>query len=94
MKFVNISLQSSLSSANESDEVSSFSKSLPHTETEKTVELEQNNQEVIIESIPTNETLIAKDEIDDVAIIWLLCGYMVWLRCGYLARSDNSLHQS
>ena len=74
LKFVNISLQSSLSSANESDEVSSFSKSLPHTETKKTIELEQNNQEVIIESIPTNETLIAKDKIDDVATIWL-----VWL---------------
>ena len=57
LKFVNISLQSSLSSANERDEFSSFSKSLPHTETEKTVELEKSNQEVIIESIPTNETL-------------------------------------
>ena len=66
LKFVNISLQFSLSSANERDEVSSFSKSLPHTETEKTVELEQNNQEVIIESIPTNEPLIAKDKIDDI----------------------------
>ena len=53
LKFVNISLQSSLSSANERDEFSSFSKSLPHTETEKTVD----NQEVIIESIPTNKTL-------------------------------------
>ena len=40
----------------------------------KTIELEQNNQEVIIESIPTNETLIAKDKIDDMATIWL-----VWL---------------
>ena len=49
LKFVNISLQSSLSSANERDEVSSFSKSLPHTETEKAVELEQSNQEVIVE---------------------------------------------
>ena len=38
----------------------------PHAETEKTVELEQSNQEVIIESIPTNETLIAKDKIDDI----------------------------
>ena len=66
LKFVNISLQSSLSSANERDEVSSFSKSLPHTETKKTIELEQSNQEVIIESIPTNETLIAKDKIDDI----------------------------
>ena len=67
-KFVNISLQSSLSSANERDEVSSFCKSLPHTEMEKAVELEQSNQEVIIESIPTNETLtrIAKDKIDDI----------------------------
>ena len=66
LKFVNISLQSSLSSANERDEVSSFSKSLPHTETKKTIELEQSNQEVIIESIPTNKTLIAKDKIDDI----------------------------
>ena len=66
LKFVNISLQSLLSSANERDKVSSFSKSLPHTETEKTVELEQSNQEVIIKSIPTNETLIAKDKIDDI----------------------------
>ena len=72
LKFLNISLQSSLSSANERDKVSSFSKSLPHTETEKTVELEQNNQEVIIESIPTDETLIAKDKIDDInnVAIW------------------------
>ena len=53
LKFVNISLQPLLSLAKERNEVSSFSKSLPHTETEKTVELEQNNQEVIIESIPT-----------------------------------------
>ena len=59
-------MQSSLSSANEKDEVSSFSKSLPHTETEKTVELEQSNQEVIIETIPTDETLTAKDKIDDI----------------------------
>ena len=66
LKFANISLQSSLSSANERDEVSSFSKSLCHTETEKTVELEQSNQEVIIESIPTNKTLIGKDKIDDI----------------------------
>ena len=66
LKFVNISLQSSLSSANERDEVSSFSKSLPHTETEKTVKLEQSNKEMIIESIPTNETFIAKDKIDDI----------------------------
>ena len=66
MKFVNIFLQSLLSSANERDEVSSFSKSLPHTETEKTDELEQSNQEVIIENIPTNKTLIAKDKIDDI----------------------------
>ena len=66
MKFVNISLQSSLSSANKKEEVSSFSKSLPHTETEKTVELEQSNQEMIIESIPTDKTLIAKDKIDDI----------------------------
>ena len=66
LKFVNISLQSSLSSANERDEVNSFSKSLPYTETEKTVKLEQSNQEVIIESIPTNETLIAKDKLDDI----------------------------
>ena len=51
MKFVNISLQFSLSSANQRDEVSSFSKSVPHTETEKTVEPEQSNQEMIIESI-------------------------------------------
>ena len=43
LKFVNISLQSLLSSANERDEVSSFSKSLPHPKTEKTVELEQSN---------------------------------------------------
>ena len=66
MKFVNISLQSSLSLANERDEVSSFSKSLPHEETEKTVELEQSNQEVIIESIPTKKTLVAKDKIDSI----------------------------
>ena len=66
MKFVNISLQSSLSSANERDEISSFSKSLSHTETEETVELEQSNQEVIIESIPTNETPRAKDKIYDI----------------------------
>ena len=66
LKFVNISLQSSLSLANERDEVSSFSKSLPREETEKTVELEQSNQEVIIESISTNKTLIAKDKIDDI----------------------------
>ena len=36
------------------------------TRKRKTVELEQSNQEVIIESIPTNETLIAKDKIDDI----------------------------
>ena len=66
LKFVNISLQSLLSSTNERDEVSSFSKPLPHTEIEKTVELEQSNQEVIIESIPTNKTLKAKDKIDDI----------------------------
>ena len=48
LKFVNISLQSSLSLAKERNEVSSFSKSVPHTETEKTVELEQSNQEMII----------------------------------------------
>ena len=60
LKFVNISLQSSLSSANEKYEVSSFSNSLAHTETEKIVELEQSNQEVIIKSIPTDKTLIAK----------------------------------
>ena len=66
MKFVNISLQSSLSSAEERNEVSGFSKPLPYTETEKTVELEQSNQEVIIKSIPTNKTLIAKDKIDDI----------------------------
>ena len=30
------------------------------------VELEQNNQELIIERIPTNKTLIAKDKIDDI----------------------------
>ena len=67
MKFVNISLQSSLSSANERNEVSGFSKSLPYTETEKTAELEQSNQEVIVKSIPTNETLMAKDKIDDIS---------------------------
>ena len=66
LKFVNISLQSPLSSADERDEVCSFSKSLPHTETAKTVKLEQSNQEMIIESIPTNKTLIAKDKIDDI----------------------------
>ena len=33
---------------------------------EKTVELDQSNQEVLIESIPTNETLIAKDKINDI----------------------------
>ena len=66
LKFVNISLQSLLSSANERDEFSSFIKSLPHTETEKTVELEQSNQEVIVKSIPTNEILIGKDKIDDI----------------------------
>ena len=66
LKFVNISLQSSLSSANKRDEVNSFRKSLPHTETEKTFELEQSNQEVIIKSISTNETLITKDKIDDI----------------------------
>ena len=65
-KFVNISSQSSLSSPNKQDEVNSFSKSLPHTEKEKTVELEQSNQKVIIESIPTDKTLIAKDKIDDM----------------------------
>ena len=32
LKFVNISLQSPLSSANKRDEVNSFSQSLPHTE--------------------------------------------------------------
>ena len=42
LKFVNISLQSSLSLANERDEVSNFSKFLPHEKTEKTVELEQS----------------------------------------------------
>ena len=57
LKFVYISLQSSLFLANGRDEFSSFSKFLPHTETEKTVELEQSNQEVIIESIPINKTL-------------------------------------
>ena len=36
------------------------------TRKRKTVELEQSNQEVIIESIPTNETLIATDKIDDI----------------------------
>ena len=51
LKFVNIFLQSSLFSANERDEVSSFSKSVPHTETEKTVEFEPSNEKVIIESI-------------------------------------------
>ena len=66
LKLVNIYLQSSLSLANGRDEVSSFSKSLPHTETEDTVELEQRNQEVITESISTNEILIAKDKIDDI----------------------------
>ena len=66
LKCVNISLQSSLSLADERDEVSGFSKSLPYTETEKTDELEQSNQEVIIKSIPTNETLIAKNKIDDI----------------------------
>ena len=76
MKFVNIFLQSLLSSANERVEVSSFSKFLPHTETKKTIELEQSNQEVIIESISTNETLIAKDKIDNK-------------QCGYLVRSDR-----
>ena len=51
--------------------LSSFSISLPHTETEKTVEFEKSNQEVIIESIPTNESLIAKIKlmINDV-ITW------------------------
>ena len=33
---------------------------------EKTVEIEQSNQEVMIESIPTNKTLIAKDKFDDI----------------------------
>ena len=66
MKSVNISLQSSLSSANKRDEVSSFSKSLLYTETKKAVEFEKSNQEVIIESIFTNEILIAKDKIDDI----------------------------
>ena len=66
MKSVNISLRSSLSLAEERDEVSSFSKSLPREETEKTVELEQSNQEAIIERISTNKTLIAKDKIDDI----------------------------
>ena len=66
LKFVNICLQSSLSSANKKDEVSSFSKSIPHTETEQAVELKQSNQKVIIESFPTNETLIDKDKIDSV----------------------------
>ena len=72
LKFVSISLQSSLSSADKRDEVSSFSKSLPHTETENTVKLEQSNQEIIIESISTDETLIAKDKIDDIndVAIW------------------------
>ena len=36
------------------------------TRKRKTVELEQSNQEVVIESIPTNETLIATDKIDDI----------------------------
>ena len=69
LKFVNISfIQFSLFSANERDEVSSFSKSLPHTETEKNVELEQSNQEVIVEIIPINEKLLDKiDNINDVA---------------------------
>ena len=41
LKFVNISfMQFSLTLANERDEVSCFSKSVPHTEKEKTVELE------------------------------------------------------
>ena len=66
MKFVSISLQSSLSSAKKRDVVRSFSKSLPYTETEETAELEQSNQEVITEIIPTNEALIAKDKIDDI----------------------------
>ena len=66
LKFVNISLHSSLSSANERDEVSSFRKSPPHTETEDTVQLEQSNQEVITQSILTNETHIAKDKIDGI----------------------------
>ena len=35
-------------------------------EMEKTVELEQSNQEVIIESIPTYKTLITKIKIDDI----------------------------
>ena len=39
LKFVNISLQSSLSLANERDEVSNFSKFLPHEETEKKLNL-------------------------------------------------------
>ena len=47
LKFVNISLQSSLFLANERDDVSSFSKFLPHEETEKTeketeIEFEQS----------------------------------------------------
>ena len=66
LKFVNISLQFSHSLANERDEVCSFSTSLPHTETKDTVELEQSNQEVITESIPTSKTLIAKDKINDI----------------------------
>ena len=68
LKFVNISLQPSLFSAIERNEVSSFSKPLPHTETEETAELEQSIQEVIIKSIPTNEALIviAKDKIDGI----------------------------
>ena len=72
MKFVNISLQFSLSLANERNEVCSFSKSLPREETEKIVELEQSNQEVIIKSISTNKTLIAKNKIDDIndVAIW------------------------
>ena len=66
LKFVSSSLKSSLSSANKRDEFSSFSKSLPYTEMEKTFKREQSNQEMIIESIPTNKTLIAKDKIDNI----------------------------
>ena len=60
MKFVKIA------TAKETEEISSHSESLPQVETEKEMYLEQDNNEVIIESSrPMNETLSDKDKTDD-----------------------------
>ena len=60
MKFLKIAI------AEETEEVSSRSESLPQVETEEEVYLEQNNNEVIIErSRPMNETLSGKDKTDN-----------------------------